>query len=70
MLVYCVMLVIFLTQVTLNNYTFENVAFHLLHQRFSLYTQRTLSEWFDHNSDIFRYLYKYVVDDDDDGDVN
>lgn len=66
------MLVMFLAQVTLNNYTFENVVFHLLHQRFPLYTQRTLSEWFDHNSDIFRYLYKYIfinvvvdVDDDD-----
>lgn len=42
-------------QVTLNNYNFENVAFHVLHQRFPLYSQRTLSDWFDHNSDLFRF---------------
>lgn len=46
---------IFFLQVTLNNYTFENVAFHVLHQRFPLYSQRTLSDWFDHNSDLFRF---------------
>lgn len=50
--------IMFFFQVTLNNYTFENVAFHVLHQRFPLYSQRTLSDWFDHNTDIFRYLYK------------
>uniref|UniRef100_H2S107 DNA polymerase zeta catalytic subunit n=1 Tax=Takifugu rubripes TaxID=31033 RepID=H2S107_TAKRU len=33
----------------------ENVAFHVLHQRFPLYSQRTLSDWFDHNSDLFRW---------------
>ncbi|TNM94632.1 hypothetical protein fugu_017391 [Takifugu bimaculatus] len=43
------------TEVTLNNYNFENVAFHVLHQRFPLYSQRTLSDWFDHNSDLFRW---------------
>lgn len=45
----------FFLQVTLNNYNFENVAFHVLHQRFPLYSQRTLSDWFDHNSDLFRF---------------
>lgn len=42
-------------QVTLNNYSFENVAFHVLHQRFPLYSPRTLSDWFDHNTDLHRW---------------
>lgn len=46
----------FLLQVTLNNYTFENVAFHVLHQRFPLYSCRTLSDWFDHNTDLYRFV--------------
>lgn len=43
-------------QLTLNNYTFENVAFHGLHQRFPLYSQRTLSDWFDHKTDLYRWV--------------
>ncbi|KAK2890528.1 DNA polymerase zeta catalytic subunit isoform X2 [Channa argus] len=43
------------TEVTLNNYSFENVAFHVLHQRFPLYSHRTLSDWFDHNTDLYRW---------------
>ncbi|KAM9338879.1 DNA polymerase zeta catalytic subunit [Symphorus nematophorus] len=43
------------TEVTLNNYTFENVAFHVLHQRFPAYSPRTLSDWFDHNTDLYRW---------------
>ncbi|KAM9778498.1 DNA polymerase zeta catalytic subunit isoform 2-T2 [Syngnathus typhle] len=43
------------TEVTLNNYTYENVAFHVLHQRFPLYSPRTLSDWFDHNTDLYRW---------------
>lgn len=43
------------TEAALNNYTFETVAFHLLHQRFPLYTQRTLSDWFDHNTHLYRW---------------
>lgn len=43
------------TEVTLNNYTFENVAFHVLHQRFPVYSPRTLSDWFDHNTDLYRW---------------
>ncbi|XP_068087412.1 DNA polymerase zeta catalytic subunit isoform X2 [Hyperolius riggenbachi] len=42
-------------EVALTNYTFENVAFHVLHQRFPLYTFRTLSDWFDHKSDTNRW---------------
>ena len=41
-------------QATLNNYSFENVAFHVLHQRFPLYSSRTLSDWFDHITDLHR----------------
>lgn len=44
----------FCAQLTLNNYTFENVAFHGLHQRFPSYSYRTLSDWFDHNTDLYR----------------
>ncbi|CAL8312592.1 unnamed protein product [Lota lota] len=43
------------TEVTLNNYSFENVAFHVLHQRFPLFSGRTLSDWFDHNTDLYRW---------------
>ncbi|XP_040919803.1 DNA polymerase zeta catalytic subunit isoform X2 [Toxotes jaculatrix] len=43
------------TEVALNNYSFENVAFHVLHQRFPLYSPRTLSDWFDHNTDLYRW---------------
>ncbi|XP_053192760.1 DNA polymerase zeta catalytic subunit [Scomber japonicus] len=43
------------TEVTLNNYSFENVAFHVLHQRFPLYSPRTLSDWFDHITHLYRW---------------
>uniref|UniRef100_A0A672YWW1 DNA polymerase zeta catalytic subunit n=1 Tax=Sphaeramia orbicularis TaxID=375764 RepID=A0A672YWW1_9TELE len=43
------------TEAALNNYSFENVAFHVLHQRFPLYSPRTLSDWFDHNTDVYRW---------------
>ncbi|KAM7395002.1 hypothetical protein PAMA_006648 [Pampus argenteus] len=43
------------TEATLNNYSFENVAFHVLHQRFPLYSPRTLSDWFDHNTHLYRW---------------
>ncbi|MEQ2313867.1 hypothetical protein AMECASPLE_006274 [Ameca splendens] len=43
------------SEVTLNNYSFENVAFHVLHQRFPLYSPRSLSDWFDHITDLYRW---------------
>ncbi|XP_039603874.1 DNA polymerase zeta catalytic subunit [Polypterus senegalus] len=43
------------SEVTLNNYSFENVAFHVLHQRFPLFTPRVLSDWFDNKTDIYRW---------------
>ncbi|XP_078617508.1 DNA polymerase zeta catalytic subunit-like [Branchiostoma floridae x Branchiostoma japonicum] len=42
-------------ELALNNYTFENVAFHAMHQRVPLYTFRTLSDWFDNKTDLFRW---------------
>ncbi|KAG6934668.1 hypothetical protein G0U57_016698, partial [Chelydra serpentina] len=42
-------------EVTLTNYTFENVGFHVLHQRFPLFTSRVLSDWFDNKADIYRW---------------
>ncbi|XP_048842517.1 DNA polymerase zeta catalytic subunit isoform X1 [Brienomyrus brachyistius] len=43
------------TEVTLNSYSFESVAFHVLHQRFPLFSARTLSDWFDHHTDLYRW---------------
>ncbi|MEQ2191355.1 hypothetical protein XENOCAPTIV_027189 [Xenoophorus captivus] len=48
-------LLTFRINVTLNNYSFENVAFHVLHQRFPLYSPRSLSDWFDHITDLYRW---------------
>ncbi|XP_038059014.1 DNA polymerase zeta catalytic subunit-like [Patiria miniata] len=43
-------------EVALTNYTFENVAFHVLHQRVPLFTFRKLTDWFDHrNAQLFRW---------------
>ncbi|KAF4025141.1 hypothetical protein G4228_017204 [Cervus hanglu yarkandensis] len=42
-------------EVALNNYTFENVSFHVLHQRFPLFTLRVLSDWFDNKTDLYRW---------------
>ncbi|KAJ8385944.1 hypothetical protein AAFF_G00179060 [Aldrovandia affinis] len=43
------------TEATLTTYSFENVAFHILHQRFPLYSPRTLSDWFDHTTHLYRW---------------
>ncbi|KAK1171883.1 DNA polymerase zeta catalytic subunit-like [Acipenser oxyrinchus oxyrinchus] len=43
------------TEVTLTSYSFENVAFHVLHQRFPLHTPRVLSDWFDSKTDLYRW---------------
>ncbi|XP_022248567.1 DNA polymerase zeta catalytic subunit-like isoform X1 [Limulus polyphemus] len=44
-------------EVILNIYTFENVYYHVLHQRVPLYSRRTLSDWF---SEV-NYLNKWRV---------
>ncbi|KAM8952408.1 DNA polymerase zeta catalytic subunit isoform 2-T2 [Pelodytes ibericus] len=43
------------SEVALTNYSFENVAFHILHQRFPLFSLRTLSDWFDNRTDVYRW---------------
>ncbi|XP_072356139.1 DNA polymerase zeta catalytic subunit [Scyliorhinus torazame] len=43
------------SEVALNNYSFENVAFHVLHQRFPLFSFRVLSDWFDNKTDLYRW---------------
>ncbi|NP_001163919.1 REV3 like, DNA directed polymerase zeta catalytic subunit L homeolog [Xenopus laevis] len=43
------------SEAALTNYTFENVAFHILHQRFPLFTFRSLSDWFDNRKDVLRW---------------
>ncbi|XP_071115137.1 uncharacterized protein [Haliotis cracherodii] len=42
-------------EVTLNIYSFENTAFHILHRRVPLYTTRTLSLWFNHRAHHYRW---------------
>lgn len=42
-------------QVTLSSYTFENVTFHVLHERIPLFTFRTLSDWWDHRTALNRW---------------
>ncbi|NWH77848.1 REV3L polymerase, partial [Piaya cayana] len=50
-------------EVNLMNYTFENVGFHVLHQRFPLFTFRVLSDWFDNKTDVYRWkmVDHYVI---------
>lgn len=43
-------------QVTLNIYSYENVAYHVLHQRIAQYSFRTLSSWFNHRTHLYRYV--------------
>ncbi|XP_041950538.1 DNA polymerase zeta catalytic subunit [Alosa sapidissima] len=43
------------TEAALTSYSFENVAFHILHQRFPFFNHRTLSDWFDHTTDLYRW---------------
>uniref|UniRef100_A0A8D2JBW4 DNA polymerase zeta catalytic subunit n=1 Tax=Varanus komodoensis TaxID=61221 RepID=A0A8D2JBW4_VARKO len=42
-------------EVALTNYSFENVGFHILHERFPLFTSRVLSDWFDNKADVYRW---------------
>ncbi|EDO42056.1 predicted protein, partial [Nematostella vectensis] len=42
-------------EVTLNVYSFENVAFHVLHERIPLFPYRSLSDWWDHKTDMHRW---------------
>ncbi|XP_022788883.1 DNA polymerase zeta catalytic subunit-like isoform X1 [Stylophora pistillata] len=42
-------------EAALNSYSFENVAFHVLHERIPLYSFRTLSDWWDQRTSLNRW---------------
>ncbi|KAJ8027419.1 DNA polymerase zeta catalytic subunit [Holothuria leucospilota] len=42
-------------EIALNIYTFENVAYHVLHQRVPLYSFQDLSAWYDHQTHLLRW---------------
>ncbi len=52
------------SEISLNIYTLENCAFHILNERVMKYNYQTLTNWFNHPSDLFRwrvieyYLYR------------
>ncbi|XP_028411186.1 DNA polymerase zeta catalytic subunit-like isoform X2 [Dendronephthya gigantea] len=50
-------------EVTLNVYSFENISYHVLHERIPLYTYRQLSQWWDqklpHNR--WRTVEHYII---------
>lgn len=50
-------------ELTLNIYTFENIYFHVMHQRIPLFAFKTLTEWFDHETDLYRWrvVEHYVI---------
>lgn len=50
-------------EVTLNIYTFENVYYHVVHRRVPLYSFKVLTEWFAHDTDLFRWrtVEHYVI---------
>ena len=47
---------------TLNIYTFENVAFHVLHRRLPVYSAYQLSAWFDHKTRLYQWrTFEYYI---------
>ncbi|XP_033741299.1 uncharacterized protein LOC117328070 [Pecten maximus] len=49
-------------EVTLNIYSFENVCYHVLHQRVPQFSFRTLSNWFNHKTHLHRWrLIEYYI---------
>jgi DNA polymerase elongation subunit (family B) len=52
------------SEISLNIYTFENCSFHILNERVPKFSYSTLTSWFVHKSDLFRwktveyYLYR------------
>ncbi|OWF40745.1 DNA polymerase zeta catalytic subunit-like [Mizuhopecten yessoensis] len=49
-------------EVTLNIYSYENVCFHVLHQRVPRFSFRTLSNWFNHRTHLYRWrLIEYYI---------
>ncbi|XP_063242557.1 uncharacterized protein LOC134542336 isoform X2 [Bacillus rossius redtenbacheri] len=43
-------------QVTLQSYTFESVAYHVLHQRRPLHSHRSLTAWWNHPTPLYRWI--------------
>lgn len=52
------------SEISLNIYTFENCVFYILNERVPKYSYSTLTNWFTHTSDMYRwktldyYLYR------------
>ncbi|XP_078322604.1 uncharacterized protein LOC111104775 [Crassostrea virginica] len=44
-------------EVTLNIYTFENVAHHVLHMRVPKFSLQTLNSWFKHRTHLYRWRF-------------
>ncbi|XP_013401408.1 uncharacterized protein LOC106167234 [Lingula anatina] len=42
-------------EVTLNIYSFENIAFHVLHRRIPCFSFKQLTSWYGHRTDLYRW---------------
>nr|CAD7571397.1 unnamed protein product [Timema californicum] len=43
-------------EVSLTSYTFENVMYHVLHQRVALHSFKSLSRWWEHPTPLYRWI--------------
>nr|CAD7439604.1 unnamed protein product [Timema bartmani] len=43
-------------EVSLMSYTFENVMYHVLHQRVALHSFKSLSHWWEHPTPLYRWI--------------
>nr|CAD7400920.1 unnamed protein product [Timema cristinae] len=43
-------------EVSLTSYTFENVMYHVLHQRVALHSFKSLSQWWEHPTPLYRWI--------------
>ncbi|XP_075227107.1 DNA polymerase zeta catalytic subunit [Lycorma delicatula] len=43
-------------EVALQSYTFENIAYHILRKRIPLFSFRTLTQWWEHRSNVYKWL--------------
>ncbi|KAG0168869.1 DNA polymerase zeta, partial [Apophysomyces sp. BC1034] len=51
------------SEVDLTSYTFENLAYHLLHHRIPHYSQNTLTGWYKNCPAVLKYrLFRYYLD--------
>lgn len=53
----CFYLALLIFQITLNVYSFENVAYHVLHQRVPLFSFRSLTKWYGQQTHLHRYHF-------------